>query len=92
MPLPGLQHGEAAGWVGRTHDHQHIMRVACGLDNTRGVEEFVEDRLPEEEKTQDRQHMHSYDLDHIDLGVCNGRAVKHGSQDTHPTFSKLHSG
>jgi len=46
-PLPGAQHGETAGWAGRTHEHLHIMRVACGLDNTTGVEKFVEGGRPE---------------------------------------------
>ena len=46
-PLPGAQHGETAGWAGRTHEHLHIMRVACGLDNTTGVEKFVEGGQPE---------------------------------------------
>ena len=92
MPLPDAQHGEAARWVGRTHDHLHAMRVSCGLDNTRGVEELVEGGLQEEEKTKDEQHMHGNDLNHIDSGVCSGQMVKHGFQDTHPTFSKLHSG
>jgi len=69
MLLPGAQHGEAAGWVGRMHDHWHAMRVICGLDNTRGVEEFVEGGQLEEGKTQDEQHMHGYDLNHIDLGA-----------------------
>ena len=40
--LPGAQHDEAAGQTGRTHGNRHIMRVACGLDNTKGFEEFVE--------------------------------------------------
>ena len=43
-------------------------------------------------KRQDGQHMHGYDLNHTDLGVCDGRLVKHEFQDMHPTFSKLHSG
>ena len=36
--------------------------------------------------------MHRYDLDHIDLSVCDRRAVKHVFHDTHLAFSKLHSG
>jgi len=43
MPLLDAQHSKDAGWTGRTHSTPHIMHVTCGLDNTKGVEDFVED-------------------------------------------------
>ena len=89
--LPGAQHGEAAGWAGRTHDNQHEMRVACGLDNIRRSRGVCGRRTAEGgEDARRAGQMHGYDLDHIDLSVCDGREVKHGFHDTHPAFSKLH--
>ena len=75
-----------------TYDHWHEIRVICGLDNIRGVKEFVEGGRQEEEKTHNEQHIHGYKLNHMDLDFCDGRAVKHGFQDMHPIFRKLHSG
>ena len=35
-PLPGAQQSSAADYAGRTHDELHVMRITCGLGNTRG--------------------------------------------------------
>ena len=87
-PLLGVQQGSAAGWAGRTHDSQHVMSVACGLADTGGSREFVGGGGQEEKRTQDELQMHGYDLDHIDLGVCDKRTVKHGFKIcTQPTAS-----
>ena len=92
-PLPGAQHGKAAGWAGWTHDNQHEIRVACGLDNIRRSHRVCGRRTAEGREDAGRAgQMHGYDLDHIDLSFCDGRVVMHGFHDTNPAFSKLHSG
>ena len=92
-PLPSAQHGAAAGCAGRTHDDQHEIRFACGLDNIRRSRRVCGSRTAEGGEDAGRAgQMHGYDLDHIGLNVCDRRTVKHGFHDTSPAFSKLHSG
>ena len=57
------------------------MSVACGLDNIRRSRGICGRRTAEGGEDAGRAgQMHGYDLNHIDLSVCDGRAVKHGFQ------------
>ena len=52
-PLPGAQHGEAAGWAGRMHDNQHECALHVGWTTSGRVEEFAQGGRLKEGKTQD---------------------------------------
>ena len=54
------------------------MHVECGLDNREESSLWKTDGMAEggEDAGRARQ-IHGYDLDHIDLGVSDGRAVKY---------------
>ena len=66
------------------------MRVAYGLDNIRQSRGVCRRTAEGGEDAGRAGQMHGYDLDLIDLSLCDGRAVKHGFHDTHPAFSQLH--
>ena len=87
-PLPGAQHGEAAGWAGRTHDNQHEC-VAYGLDNIRQSRGVCARRPAERGKDAGRAgQMHDYDLDHIDLSiVTDGQSSTGCTTRTQPSAS-----
>ena len=66
------------------------MRVECGLDSREESSLWKADGMAEGGEDAGRAgQMHGYDLDHIDLSVCDGRTVKHGFQDTHPAYTSL---
>ena len=79
-------------WLDRADAQQSTYNVRHMWAGQHQGSRGVGGRRQEEDKTQDPQQMHGYDLNHINLGICDRQAVKHGFQDTHLAFSTLHSG